>query len=189
MAGNRKGSPGVREQKRNRRTAVGAAFAAIVAVMALSATPAQAGRWIVGGMFDDVRFVPVSFLRFLAEPGEGQMTIRCDAQAGLWLDAGVEGNGVVPPGLERGGTIEVSFTFVQPDGLVTITAIGKLLVRGDGAVLATIGGPQAVPLGPPLLGPAERIDITMAGTVRSVPLAAAHANLVTLADRCQAWPR
>lgn len=167
----------------------GATCAATMALVALMVTPAQAGRWIVGGMFDDVRFVPVQFLRFLAEPGEGQMTIRCDELAGLWLDAGVEGNGVVPPDLARGGAIEVSFTFIEPDGPVTIDAVGKLMVRLDGAVLAAIGGPAALPLGPALLGPAERVDITIAGTVRSVPLAEARPDLVALADQCQAWPR
>jgi hypothetical protein len=167
----------------------GAACAATIAVAALMVTPAQAGRWIVGGMFDDVRFVPVQFLRFLAEPGEGQMTIRCDQKAGLWMDAGVEGNGVVPPDLERGGAIEVSFTFIEPNGPVTINVVGKLMVRLDGAVLAAIGGPAALPLGPALLGPAERIDITIAGTVRSVPLTEAREDLMALADRCQAWPR
>ena len=189
MSGNRKAGPAAWRRKRSMRAVVGAACAAVAAMATLTATPAQAGRWIVGGRFDDIRLVPVAFLRFLAEPGEGQMTIRCDAQAGLWLDAGVEGNGVVPPGLERGGTIEVTFTFVQPDGPVTVTAIGKLMVRSDGAVLAAISGAAALPLGPALLGPAERIDITMAEVVRSVPLAVAHDNLVTLADRCAAWPR
>ncbi len=189
MNGNRVASLGAWKANRMFRAAMGAICAALVAAVALTATPAQAGRWIVGGMFDDVRVVPVSFLRFLAEPGEGQMTIRCDDRAGLWLDAGVEGNGVVPPGLERGGAIEVTFTFIEPGGPVTISAVGKLMVRSDGAVLAAIGGPQALPLGPALLGPAERIDITMAGATRSVPLAVAHANLVTLADRCSAWPR
>ena len=188
MSGKRKASPDAWRPKRSMRAA-GAACAAIAVVATLAATPAQAGRWIVGGMFDDVRLVPVAFLRFLAEPGEGQMTIRCDAQAGLWLDAGVEGNGVVPPGMERGGAVEVTFTFIQPDGPVTITATGKLMVRGDGAVLAAISGAAALPLGPARLGPAERDDNTMAEVVRSVPLAVAHDNLVTLADRCAAWPR
>lgn len=177
------------KRSRSLRAVTVAACAATIAVAALTVTPAQAGRWIVGGMFDDVRFVPVQFVRFLAEPGEGQMTIRCDQQAGLWLDAGVEGNGVVPPGLERGGAIEVGLSFIQPDGPVTINVVGKLMVRLDGAVLAAIGGPAALPLGPALLGPAERIEITIVGAVRSVPLTEAHADLVALADRCPAWPR
>ncbi len=189
MRGNLRADMATAGPKGKLSSALRVGCATLIAAMALIATPAQAGRWIVGGMFDDVRVIPVAFLRFLADPGEGQMTIRCDARAGLWLDAGVEGNGVVPPGMERGGAIEVTFTFVEPGGPVTITAIGKLMVRGDGAVLAAIGGTAALPLGPALLGPAERIDITINGVVRPVPLAAAHDRLVNLADGCAAWPR
>ena len=158
-------------------------------LVAISATPTEAGRWVNGGMFDPVRLVPVSFLRFLAEAGEGQMTIRCDEKGGLWVDAGVDGNGALPPGVTTGGGVDVTMTFIQAAGPVVVTMTGKALVRADGAVLATMEGATAAPLGPVLLEPAERVDISIAGTVRPVPLADVHADIVALADRCVAWPR
>ncbi len=161
---------------------------AALAILCLAVSPANAGRWINGGTFDPQRGVGVNFLRFLAGEGEGQMTIRCDALDGLWIDAGVAGNAELPEGIEYGGKIEADFTFVQGDERQSVTTIGSVIIRQDGAVLVSIVGANVAPLGRLLLLPFERLDITVAGITRPVPLEGLLEDLQALADRCGAWP-
>lgn len=164
-------------------------FALALAATLAATVPAEAGRWVTGGTFDPNRGVGVSFLRFLSEPGEGQMTIRCDALDGLWLDAGVSGNGALPEGTEPGDMIAAEFAFIR-DGEPDVTVVsGELLVRTDGAVLVTIVGEEAMPLAPALLIPAERIDITIAGITRPIPMADVTGDIESLAERCDGWPQ
>jgi hypothetical protein len=171
-----------------RRLAVLSAVPLALAIVIAAAIPANAGRWIPGGTFDIQRGVPVSFLRFLAGEGEGQMTIRCDARDGLWIDAGVAGNAQLPLGLAPGDTIEATLVFVRAELTESVTATGPLLVRADGAVLVSLFGAAVEPLGPLLLRPADRVEITIAGETRPVPLDGVLDNLQSLADRCGAWP-
>lgn len=163
--------------------------AALLAVaVCVAANPAAAGRWLNGGTFDPRTNQATSFLRFLAEEGEGQMTIRCDAINGLWIDAGVTGNGELPEGHQPGDAIDVTLTFVSAGEEQTVTASGSLILREDGAVLVSIVPPAVDPIGRLLLQPADRLDITVAGETRSVPLVGLSENTQRLADRCSAWP-
>ncbi len=169
---------------------VRALAAALLATMLAfaAAAPVEAGRWITGGTFDAQRGVGVSFLRFLAEEGEGQMTIRCDRVWGLWIDAGVTGNGALPDGAAVGSKIAATLTFVGVDGSVSFAVLGVVIVRGDGAVLISIEGADVAPIGRRLLLPAERVDITIGAVTRPVPLAGLLAEIDGLATRCGAWP-
>ena len=159
----------------------------IVAALVM-ATPAVAGRWITGGTLDVERGIGVSFLRFLSEPGEGQMTIRCDQLDGLWIDAGVAGNGELPDGVQQGDLIDATFTFVRGGEEDAVVAAGPVLVRGDGAVLIAISGENAFPLGPALLVPAERLDLTIAGRTLPIPFDGVSEDAIALSERCGAWP-
>ena len=161
---------------------------AATVLLSAIATPAAAGQWTTGGLFDVERGVGVSFLRFLAEPGEGQMTIRCDELAGLWIDVGVAGNGELPQVLETGDDIEIELDFVRPGGVHTVFTIGPLLVRGDGAVLVELIGVAAAQIAPSLLIPADRIDVTIAGVTRSIPVEGLSDRAISLADGCRGWP-
>lgn len=153
------------------------------------ATPAIAGEWVRGGTFDPDRGVGVSFMRFLAGDGEGQMTIRCDEDRGLWLDVGAAGGGNLPDGAETGDIVSAVIEFVGSEETVAETVNGELLVRSDGAVLVTVIGEDAARLGPLYLQPFERIDITIGAETRPVPLAPAIDLVLSLAEGCDAWPR
>jgi hypothetical protein len=161
-------------------------FAAALTIV--GAPTASAGRWINGGGLDPASGVPVNFLRFLADEGEGQMTIRCDAAGGLGVDAAVAGGGILPPGVEQGDDVEAMFTFVRGQLEETVAARGAVRVRQDGAVLASITGAAAQPLAAPLLVPGDRVDIGIAGTTRSVPLTDLAERVQSLARRCASWP-
>ncbi len=141
-----------------------------------------------GGAFDPETNVATSFLRFLAEEGEGQMTIRCDAINGLWIDAGAAGNGEIPEGRQPGDDIDMTLTFVTGAAEQSVTVVGTLVVRNDGAVIVSVTSPAVDTIGRLLLQPADRVDITVAGETRSVPLAGLSENAQRLADRCSAWP-
>ena len=162
--------------------------ASLVAVMVAFAAPAEAGRWVNGGMFDPNRGVSVAFLRFLAGDNEGQMTIRCDALDGLWVDAGVAGNGELPPGFAVGDEIVATFAFEAGGDVETVAARGQILIRGDGAVLVSITGDQSAALGTALLQPAERLHITIGDLTAPIGLDGLSERAVNLADRCGAWP-
>ncbi len=156
--------------------------------MALSVGQAEAGQWVPGGTFDPTRGIPVSFLRFLAQEGEGQMTIRCNAIDGLTIDIGVTGNATLPAGVTEGATIPATLAFVRADP-ATAEVEGNVLVRMDGAVLVTLSGAGAASLAPFLLAPAERIDVTIAGTTRPVPFADMTVVVENFAARCAGWPQ
>lgn len=145
-----------------------------------------AGAWVTGGTFDAQRNVGVAFLRLLSEPGEAQMTIRCDALDGLWVDAGVAGGGVGP---DAPTAAAVTLTFVRGAVPLEIVAEGPVVVRGDGAVLISIEGPAAAPLGPAFLEPFEALTVTVGDVTLPVPVDGLHERLMALADRCPAWPR
>ncbi|MCC6736544.1 MAG: hypothetical protein IT534_10525 [Bauldia sp.] len=168
----------------------GAAAACAVAAIAtlLSVAPASAGHWVPGGTYDIDRAVVVSFLRFLAEDGEGQMNIRCDALDGLTVDVGVAGNATLPPGTAVGDDVPATITFfgASPG---TVVATGAVLVRQDGAVVVALGRDAAAPLAPLFLAAPEGLEITIAGTTRPVPMADIAERIVTFADHCQGWPR
>lgn len=155
---------------------------------ALLAVPARAGEWTMGGTYDVQRNLAVNFLRFLALPGEGQMTIRCDAVNGLWLDVGAVGNGVLPDGLQPGDIADVAIDFVRADGVESVTSRGPLVVRGDGAVLVALAGEAALVLADPLLRPTERLDVTIAGATSPIPMAEVGERLIGFAERCDGWP-
>lgn len=144
-----------------------------------------------GATFDTARGVPVSFLRFLAAEGDGQMTIRCDEIAGLWIDAGVAGNAELPADLPPGGEMEVTLTFVTLSGPpATVTLSGPAVIRLDGAVLVALTGPTVAPLGSLFRQSAERVDIEIAGTTRSVTLEGMAERMDALARRCgDGWPQ
>ena len=162
--------------------------AALCGAMVAFAAPAEAGRWVNGGMLDPNRGVPVNFLRFLAGDDEGQMTIRCDELDGLWVDAGVAGNGELPPGFAIGDQIEATFAFEAGDNVELVAARGELLIRGDGAVLVSITGDQSAALGTALLRPADRLHITIGDLTAPVGLGGLSDRAVDLANRCGAWP-
>ncbi len=151
-------------------------------------TPAAAGEWVGGGMFDEQRGVGVSFLRFLADSGEGQMTVRCDARDGLWVDVGTGGNGQLPEGFARGDRVEAMLEFVGAGGVQSVTVTGPLLIRVDGAVLIEVIGEDAAALAPLLLLPADRLDITLGGVTGTITLAGFSDRAIDLADRCSGWP-
>jgi hypothetical protein len=165
-----------------------ATIGGILALMAVMPLPAEAGRWINGGTFDVARGVGVNFLRFLADEGEGQMTIRCDMDVGLWIDAGAAGNGELPDGLLAGDRIEATFAFDRSGSVETVSAFGELVIRNDGAVLASITGADAALLAPALLQPAERLDITIGGISASIEMTGFAERAAGLADRCGNWP-
>jgi hypothetical protein len=150
--------------------------------------PAAAGQWVAGGMFDVERGVGVSFLRFLAAEGEGQMTVRCDTLDGLWIDVGAGGNGELPPGVARGDQVEAVLAFVSGAETQAITVSGSVLVRIDGAVLIEIFGDNAAIVAPLLLAPAERVEVTLAGVTRPITLDGFSDQARNLADRCPGWP-
>jgi hypothetical protein len=164
-------------------------LAVAVALICASVLPANAGRWVPGGTFDPRLNVATNFVRFLAEDGEGQMTIRCDTVNGLSVDAGVNGNGELPEGVGPGDDVDVTLTFVRGEQQESVTVAGPVFVRGDGAVMATITAPAVDPLGPLLLLPADRLDITIADVTLPVPLGDVNENLQNIADRCAAWPQ
>jgi len=166
------------------------AFKVVLAALAVAllAPPAGAGNWIKGGAMDFERDVAVYFLRFVAEPGEGLMTIRCDTRDGLWIDAGVGGTDALPPNAMPGAHLGAVFTFVRADGTRDVWTSGPLVIRADGTALVSIVGAAALPLGDELLVETERLDITIGGATRSVPLAQTLADLEALAARCDGWP-
>ena len=166
------------------------AMLVVAPILILAAiSSASAGRWINGGTYDEQRGVGVNFLRFLAGEGEGQMTVRCDNADGVWIDAGVDGDGRLPEGITMGDELAAIFTFVSGQAEEFIFAAGPVLVRGDGAVLVSITGEDALPLGRRLVLPAERVDVSIAGTTRPVPLGDVLERLQNLAARCEAWPQ
>ncbi len=154
----------------------------------LAAVPASAGIWVNGGTFDMQQRLAVSFLRFLSEEGEGQMTIRCDPLNGLWVDAGVAGTGVPPAGIEVGTPIDITLAFVRAADVLTVTIRGEVVVRSASAVLVSMIGRAVAPLGAILLEAAERVDITIGDVTRPVPLGGLLEDLQALADRCSGWP-
>ncbi|MHA1559616.1 MAG: hypothetical protein ACTSWI_02975, partial [Alphaproteobacteria bacterium] len=129
----------------------GAVRATALGLLLSLVSPASAGQWINGGAFDPERGVGISFLRFLAGEGEGQMTIRCDQQVGLWIDVGVIGDGQLPAETEVGDPVEATLAFGNGGDISTIVVLGPLLVRGDGAVLISIDGPAVSEVGRLLL--------------------------------------
>lgn len=159
-----------------------------LAMVAIAAGPARAGEWVPGGTFDVQRGVGVNFLRYLAAEGEGQMTIRCDAQVGLWVDAGAAGNGALPEGRQAGDLSEIAFGFVRDGQTDQLTLTGELLVRSDGAVMVTVYGEEAVPLAAELLESAERIDVTIGAVTAPVTLDGFAEDIASLANRCDGWP-
>ncbi len=158
------------------------------AALAGTMGPANAGRWVPGGTYDIARGVAVSFLRFLAEDGEGQMTIRCDAIDGLTVDVGVAGGGALPAGIAAGADVGVTLSFVgATSGEVTVA--GPVLVRQDGAVMVTLAGEAATAVAGLLLQGSDRLDITIEGTTRPVPMTAVSTTIGAFAEHCAGWPR
>jgi hypothetical protein len=158
----------------------------ILGGIALAPQPSIAGTWVNGGTFDFQRNVGISFLRLLWEPGEAQMTIRCDPLDGLWVDAGVDGDGA-RPGDPTVATVTLTFSAA---GVPTeIVAEGPVVIRGDGAVLVSIAGPAAAPLGPAFLAPFDALTVTIGDVTLPVPVDGLGERLTTLANRCPGWPR
>ncbi len=174
---------------RTHRSTLMSRLAALLAAACLpAAAPAQAGEWVRGGTYDAARGVAVYFLRFLAEPGEGQMTIRCNGADGLWIDAGVAGVADLPPSAVPGAELGALFTFVRADETHELQVAGELIVRADGAAVISIAGAAADPIGRELLLLTERLDITIGDVTRPVPLDAAFGQLQSLAEGCAGWP-
>ena len=167
----------------------GAALASALSLFLTLASSAVAGQWINGGAFDPDRGVGVNFLRFLAGEGEGQMTIRCDRQIGLWIDVGVAGDGQLPAETEVGDPVEATLAFGNGEDTTTIVALGPLLVRGDGAVLISIVGRSVNETGRRLLEPADQLDITIAGITQTLPMEGIAERSKVLAESCGAWPQ
>lgn len=165
-----------------------AALVAAAAILVSSLPASAAGRWIPGGTYDIERASRISFLRFLAEDGEGQMNIRCDQLDGLTIDVGVAGNAALPPGVAVGDRVEAVLAFAgSQNGSVTVA--GPVLVRQDGAVIVTLSGTEAALIAPFLLQQPEHLDITIEGTTRPVPMADLSTRIVSFADHCAGWPR
>jgi hypothetical protein len=162
--------------------------AASLLLMSAIVVPASAGQWTTGGLFDADRGVGVNFIRFLAGPDDGQMTVRCDDVVGLWIDVGAAGNGELPPGLARGDISEVVLGFVREDGVEIVSASGPLRVRDDGAVLVELLGDAAALIAPALLVPADRVDVTIAGLTRPIGLDGFSDRAISLAEGCEGWP-
>jgi hypothetical protein len=167
---------------RRNRTAIALAGATL-----LAATPALAGRWIPGGAFDPVQRVATTFLRYLAEDGEGQMTIRCNAADGLTIDVGVAGNGALPAGAATGDEIPVSLAFTA-DPAIAVDVVGTLFVRQDGAVVVLLADGAAAAVAPALEAGAGRVDVTIGGTTLPIPLETLAPLLDGFTQRCAAWP-
>jgi hypothetical protein len=64
-----------------------------------------------------------------------------------------------------------------------------VLVRDDGAVVVTLSGAEASSIAPFLLQQPERLDITIEGTTRPIPMADLSTRIVSFADHCTSWPR
>ncbi len=151
---------------------------------------AAGGAWIPGSSFDPATQVASYFARYVAAPGEGQMTVRCDTGAGLTIDAAVTGNGETPEGITIGEAAEVSIHLVgSANGDTPIKAEGQVRLRSDGAVLLVIAGEEAGELGNALLVPAEKADVTIGNATGTVPLAGASDAVGNVAKACSAWPR
>ncbi|MGD9739816.1 MAG: hypothetical protein AB7U48_10510, partial [Bauldia sp.] len=116
---------------------------------------------------------------------EALMTIRCDELDGLWVDAGVAGDGATT----GAALATVTLTFLQAGVSTEIAAEGPVVVRGDGAVLVSIAGPAAAPLGPAFLTPFDALTVTIGDVTLPVPVEGLGERLTALADRCPAWPR
>jgi hypothetical protein len=173
---------------RTAQSIVTARLAVLLAATCLLTASAQAGEWVRGGTYDAARGVAVYFLRFLAGPGEGQMTIRCNGPDGLWIDAGVAGVADLPPSAVPGAVLGALFTFVRADATRELEVAGELIVRADGAAIISIAGAAADPIGRELLLMTERLDITIGAVTRPVQLDNAFGQLQNLAAGCTGWP-
>lgn len=164
------------------RAAIALACAALFA-----AAPAQAGRWIPGGAFDPVQRVATDFLRYLADDGEGQMTIRCNAVDGLTIDVGVAGNGVLAAGEAGAAEIPVALVFAA-DPAIEVDVVGTPFLRQDGAVILLLADAAAAAVAPGLAAGAGQVDVTIGGTTSPIPLETLAPLLASFTARCAAWP-
>jgi hypothetical protein len=160
----------------------------LAAASALAASPALAGNWVRGGAFDPVRGVVSTFLRFLAEDGEGQMTIRCSTADGLTMDVGVAGNAALPQGAVIGGETIVDLAFPGAAAPTSIQVLGTLLIRQDGAVLVSLSRDGAAAVAVALAAGADQAVATIGGVTRPVPLETLSPLLPGFAAACAGWP-
>jgi hypothetical protein len=87
-----------------------------------------------------------------------------------------------------GDRVEAVLGFVSAEGVQSVTVAGALLIRVDGAILIEVVGDDAAALGPLLLQPAGRLDVTLGGATGTIPLAGFSDRAQDLADRCSGWP-
>lgn len=152
------------------------------------AGPAQAGRWVTGGTIDAETRIGVNFVRYLAEVGEAQMMLRCDITNGIWIDAGVTGNGEDPLG-ESYDAEEATATVVVISGDASdrFELSGSLVTRPDGAVVVSSFGPQNSALAERLLSEADRLDVEIGGHTKSIEAGGLDAKLTSLSQQCEGW--
>jgi len=160
----------------------------LAAASVAAASPALAGRWVPGGAFDPARGVATTFIRFLAEEGEGQMTIRCSAMDGLTIDIGVAGNAVVPQGLAEGGEAAVNLAFGGAVRSVSMQVSGIVMVRRDGAVMVALSGADAAAVAGAIGPDVDEVVATIGGVTRPVPLQSLVPLIAGFAAACPAWP-
>lgn len=172
----------------------GARTLASFGLLAAGAVPTLAaeGAWIPGSSFDPSNQVASYFARYVAPPGEGQMTVRCDTADGLTIDAAVTGNGEAPSGVEIGDVAEASILLFGAEGAPSaepFSTKGEVRIRPDGAVLIVMAGEDAGRLGNALLVPSQKAEITIGGTTGSVSLHGASDAIAIVAGACKSWPR
>lgn len=160
----------------------------LAAASIAAASPALAGRWVPGGAFDPAQGVLTNFIRFLAEEGEGQMTIRCSAAEGLTIDVGVSGNATVPQGLAEGGEAAVDLVFGGAAQSVSMQVRGSVIVRRDGAVMVALSGADAAAVAGALRPDVDQVLATVGGVTRPVPLQTLTPLVPGFAATCAVWP-
>jgi hypothetical protein len=150
-----------------------------------------AGSWVLGSSFDPATTLATYFARFVADRGEGQMTVRCDGANGISIDTGVTGNGEAPEGVEIGGNAEATVRLVAADGsgAEPLTAEGPVMIRADGAVMLALIGEGAAAIGVALLQPADHAEVTIGDVTANVPLTGASELFASVAKSCPAWPK
>lgn len=160
------------------------------ALVFAAAAPAAAGSWVLGSSFDPGTRLATYFARFVAERGEGQMTVRCDATNGITIDTGVTGNGEAPAGVDIGGSAEATVRVFGGAGAGdALKAAGPVMIRADGAVMLGLLGDGATAIGVALLQPADHAEVTIGDITASVPLAGASDIFANIAKSCPAWPK
>lgn len=156
----------------------------------LSVAAAAGASWVMGSSFDPATSMASYFARYVAAPGDGQMTVRCDTVNGITLDTAVTGNGQPPPGVTLGG--EAVARVVLTGGgehPADLGGTGVVSLRPDGAVIIGLAGEEARRLAEALMEPADSAEITVGEVSASVSLAGAAEAIATIAKACPTWSR